>query len=186
MEMKKHPSGLPAEMRKLWIGTVVTLNGEQEEYRQKLRDVVILGKAWCLTVFGSVGNGKTYLSQIAVNTFNNGHFEGGVYTTQPIIQSELKDGRTSQGEVFKRYSSLPCLVIDEISDRPNDWTEYVKTAIENILIERHAQHLRTVLIGNIDGKRLQMMFDARVRDRLNEGIVMQMKGDSLRRGYGDE
>lgn len=186
MEMiQRHPSGLTDEMRKKWIGTVPTLNAEQEEYKGKLRDVVILGKTWCLTVFGSIGNGKTYLSQVAINTFNNGRFEGGIYTTQPIIQSELKDGKTSQGEVFKKYSSAPCLVIDEISDRPNDWTDYVKTAIENILIERHAQHLRTVLIGNIEGKRLLEMFDARVRDRLSEGLVMQMKGESLRRSYGE-
>lgn len=177
-------SGISEEFKGLWLGEAERRNKEQEEYIIKLRDVVLRGNPWCLVVAGTFGNGKSYLAQVALNTFNNNGFLGGLYTTQPIIQSELWDGNTSNGEILRKYMNAPVLIIDEISDRPNDWTQFIKTNIENILIERHRLNLPTVLIGNIDFERLILMFDARVRDRLKEGLVQVMTEKTMRENNG--
>lgn len=166
----------------IYLGNVKVKNDEQEEYRQKLRSVAVRGEAWCLVVFGKVGNGKTHLAKVALATFNRIH-GGGIYVTQPVLQDEFRAGSDNVNP-FKRYANAPMLVLDELSDRGNDWTEFVKTSVESILVERHRNSLPTVLIGNTDGQRLLAMFDIRIRDRLKEGLVMQMKGDSLRREYG--
>lgn len=173
-------SGVADEFTGMWLGKVKPLNEEQEELRLKLRDVVIKGKPWCLVIAGTKGNGKSFWSQVAVNTYNNDGFCGGLYTTQPILQSELRDNGS---KAFAKYSKAPVLVIDEISDRPDDWTEFIKTNAENILIERHRNNLRTVLIGNTTIQRMVAMFDVRVRDRLREGTHMVMKEESLRETY---
>lgn len=168
----------------IYLGNVKVKNAEQEEYRQKLRSVVVRGEEWCLVVFGKIGNGKTYMAKVALNTFNRIYGKG-VYVTQPILQSELRDIESSR-KAFVKYTTCPLLILDELSDRPSDWTEFVKTSVENIIVERHANRLALVLIGNTDGDRLMAMFDARIRDRLKEGLVMQMKGKSLRKeaSYG--
>lgn len=168
----------------IYLGNVRPVNAEQEEYRQKLRSVVVRGEEWCLVVFGKIGNGKTYMAKVALNTFNR-IYGNGVYVTQSILQSELRDIESSR-KAFVKYTTCPLLILDELSDRPSDWTEFVKTSVENIIVERHANRLAFVLIGNTDGDRLMAMFDARIRDRLKEGLVMQMKGKSLRKeaSYG--
>ena len=67
----------------IYLGNVKVKNDEQEEYRQKLRSVAVRGEAWCLVVFGKVGNGKTHLAKVALATFNRIH-GGGIYVTQHV------------------------------------------------------------------------------------------------------
>ncbi len=170
--------GKEVETRRQFLGTFNVINDEQREYRLMLRDVVLRGKPWSLLVYGKKGNGKTLLAQIAVNTFNDGGYKGAIYTTQPMMQVELRsDGNTA----YRKYATARVLVIDELSDRPSDWTEFVKTNIENILIERHRMNLPVVIIGNSDAERIEHMLDVRVMDRIKEGLFMQMKEDSMRR-----
>lgn len=163
-----------------YLGNITPLTKEQEEYRLKLRDVLLRGEVWCLVVSGKYGNGKTYLAESAVYTAAD---MGSLYTTQPIIQAELRSGNS---DYYKSLCEVRALVIDEMSDRPSDWTDFIKTSIENILIERHSHHRPTVLIGNVDAERFIKMFDIRVRDRLKEGLSMIMNGESLRRPYGQK
>ena len=174
-------SGIAEEYANKYLGLEKPLTPEQDEYRRNLRDVVINGKAWCLICIGSKGNGKSHYGQIAVNTYNRAVERGALYVTQPQIQNELWSDREKNGDIYRRYVNAPVLVIDELSDRKSDWTEFVKTSIENILIERHRNYRRTVLIGNLDKTRFGLMFDTRVRDRFKEGIFMTMTGESLRK-----
>lgn len=174
-------SGIDDRFKGKWLGKEKAASDEQETFRFHLRDVMYYRKAWCLLVGGTKGNGKSYMAQVAVNTFNDDDFNGGLYTTQPLLEAEL---RIDGSRTFLKYANAPFLVMDELSDRPNDWTEYIKTNIESILIERHRQNNPTVIIGNVDLKRMNAMFDVRVRDRLKEGIVFAMTGPSLRRAYG--
>ena len=170
--------GREVETRRQFLGAFNVINDEQREYRLMLRDVVLRGDPWCLMAYGKKGNGKTLLAQIAVNTFNDGGYKGGIYTTQPLMQVELRsDGNTA----YRRYVTAGVLVIDELSDRPSDWTEFIKTNIENILIERHRMNLPVVMIGNIKATRIEQMFDERVMDRIKEGLFMNMKEESMRR-----
>lgn len=178
--MERMSSGVAPALKNVLLHRVEPFNAEQAKYRMKLVEVALHHKVWCLVVVGGKGNGKSYMAQAAVNSFN-ADSPGGLYTTQPEIQAELWDDSRSNGAVYRKYTEAPLLVIDEISDRPKDWTEFVKTNVENILIERHRLSRPTVLIGNIDMKRVAAMFDARVRDRLREGLVMQMRGETLRR-----
>lgn len=178
---ENNPSGVPAETRKLWLGTVKCLTEEQEEYRRKLHKVIDEGNPWCLVVYGKIGNGKSFFAQVAIATRNDHRFYGAIYTTQPRIQAELWSGDRMNGDVFKELASASALVIDELSDREKDWTDFIKTNIENILVERHSRKLPTVLIGNVTKDRMVKMFDKRIRDRLKEGLEMEMKGSSLRK-----
>jgi len=179
----KRTSGIEDTFRGKWIGYANPLTEEQKEYIEKLK-AVINRKTWCLVVSGTYGNGKTYLAKIAVNTFNDDGYRGGYYTTQALIQSELRSD--TRENTFKRLCGYPLLVIDEMSARPTDWTEFIKTTIESILIERHAQGLLTILIGNVRLEEFVQMFDVRVRDRLKEGLVMVMNGPSLRKAIGEK
>ena len=178
-------SGIDDGFKGMWLGTVKPLNSEQAEYVEKLKDVVMQGRHWCLVVGGTKGNGKSYLSQIAVNTYNNDSdnagFAGALYITQPLLEAAL---RTDGSNAFLKYSSAPVLVLDELSDRPEDWTDYIKTNIENIIVEIHRRNNALVAIGNIDLKRLVRMFELRIRDRLKEGLLMTMKEESLRKEGG--
>lgn len=177
-------SGIADEYADKYLGLEKPLTKEQDEYRMKLRDVVINGTEWCLVCIGSKGNGKSHYAQVAVNTYNRVVERGALYVTQPQIQNELWSDREKNGDIYRRYVTAPVLIIDELSDRKSDWTEFVKTSIENILIERHRHFRRTVLIGNLDKARFSAMFDVRVRDRLKEGLFMFMTGESLRKKHG--
>lgn len=163
----------------LKLGYITPQSEEQKTYLETIRDVVMYGKPWALVVIGKFGNGKTYIAKAAVNSYPYGSH----YTTQSNIQTELRGG---DRDYYKYLCNVPVLVIDELSDRPSDWTDFVKTNFENILIERHSKGNRTVLIGNMTADRLVEMFDARVRDRLKEGKLMIMNGESLRRPYAEK
>ena len=176
-------SGISTDFTGMWLGTTKPKNAEQAEYIAKLSQLVNTGRPWCLVVGGTPGNGKSYLAQIAVNTFNDDRDRGGYYVSQAILQDELR-GEREKEHTIRWYCSRPMLVIDEISDSDKDWTEYIKTNIESILIERHRQGLRTVIIGNVTLDRFVAMFSKRVRDRFREGMVQTMTGPSLRRTYG--
>ena len=180
--MALRKSGIDESFKGKWIGMVKTLSDEQKEYKEKLCQIINYGNPWCLVVCGDVGNGKSFLAQVAVNTFNDNGFRGGFYTTQALLQDDLRGG--SSDNLIRQYSNYPLLVIDELSDRESDWTAFIKTSIESILVERHRQGNRTILIGNLDFDRLVAMFDVRVRDRLQEGMIQPMVGPSLRREYG--
>ena len=173
-------SGINDSFRKLRLGTTKALTDEQEQYRHYLADVFFLHKAWCLIVGGTKGNGKTYMAQVAVATYNSEGSTNAYYITQPLLEAEL---RMDGSKTFLKYAKCSALIIDELSDRQSDWTEYIKTQIESILIERHAQNLPTVIIGNVGLDRMNKMFDVRVKDRLREGIIFSMTGKSLRRNY---
>lgn len=173
-------NGTAEEFKYKRLGLVKTLTEEQVEYRIKLRDVVLRRDPWCLIVAGTKGNGKSYLAQVAINTLDRGE---GLYTTQPLIENEIRGDKEKNGDIFYKYITAQALVVDELSDRPNDWTEAVKTFVENILIERHRNGLPTVLIGNVTAQRIVAMFDVRIRDRLQEGLTMVMTAKSLRRVY---
>lgn len=178
-------TGISSEFEALDLNNVVPRNNEQKDYIEKLIAVVMRRNPWVLVVTGQKGNGKSFLAQVAVNTFDKYKFKGGLYTTQPILQSELRSDRTYSGDIFDKYAYAPLLVLDEISDRPNDWTETVKVAVENILIERHRLHKPTVLIGNVDKRRIADMFDVRVKDRLKEGLYKVMNEESMRERHGN-
>lgn len=173
-------SGINESFRKMRLGTIEVLTDEQEKYRRYLADVFFLRKTWCLVVGGTKGNGKTYIAQVAVATYNSDGSSNAYYITQPLLEAEL---RTDGSKAFLKYAKCSALVMDELSNRPSDWTEYIKTQIESILIERHAQNLPTAIIGNVALKSMSEMFDVRVRDRLREGITFSMTGPSLRRNY---
>lgn len=175
--MATRTSGIDITFRGKWIGYVQPITEEQKEYIEKLK-AVLNHKVWSLVVGGTPGNGKSYLAQIAVNTFNDDKFCGGYYISQALLQAELRENGS---KAFVKYAKTPFLVIDELSDKPEDWTDYIKTNIENIFVERHRQNLATIVIGNVDLKRLIAMFDLRIRDRLKEGLVMTMKAPSLRK-----
>ena len=183
--MALRKSGIDEEFKGKWLGNTKPVNAEQAEYIEKLKDVVIQGRHWCLMVGGTKGNGKSYLSQIAVNTYNNDSdgrdFAGALYITQPLLEAEL---RTDGSKAFMKYSSAPVLVLDELSDRPEDWTDYIKTNIENIIVEIHRRNNALVAIGNIDLNRLAAMFEVRIKDRLKEGLLMTMKEETLRKEAG--
>ena len=173
-------SGINESFRELRLGTIKALTEEQEQYRCYLRDVFFLHKTWCLVVGGTKGNGKSYMAEVTIATYNCDGFADAYYVTQPLLEAEL---RMDGAKAFLKYARCPAMIIDELSDRSSDWTEYIKTQIESILIERHGQNLATAIIGNVSLKRMGEMFDVRVKDRFREGITFSMTGPSLRRNY---
>ena len=83
-----------------------------------------------------------------------------------------------EANVLDKYMRCGLLVIDELSKAT--WTDYAKTTIQKILRYRHAEKLRTEIIGNLDAETFKGMFDDHILSRLREGETQIMTAEDMR------
>lgn len=177
-------SGVPKKYATVFLPEVELKNDEQATFKEKLEHL-LKKDAWAVTVLGTVGNGKTTLSCSAVNYWNDlGDFydDPAYYTTQESLCSEFKDTYSGNGSEFNVYfkytQKAKLLVIDELN--PGDWSAYNKNLIQKILVQRYANDLLTILIGNLNADQLKEMFDAHIISRLREGMTLYMTAPDMR------
>ena len=174
-------AGIPKAFRGQYLDEIVPLNEEQRQCIEKMMDIERCNH-WALAVLGTVGNGKTTLacSLLALHEYYQAWST--VYATQDGIvedcRASFSEGGKSEAETLNRYRLAGLLVIDELNTA--NWTDYAKSLIQKILVYRHSNGLRTVLIGNLDPETFRAMFDDHVISRLREGLRQVMSAPDMR------
>lgn len=132
------------------------------------------GNEWSLSLIGKAGNGKTYAAAwVALNA-----------SLRPVcwLHAPTAAARPLYGpeasQNAERASKCSLLVIDDIGAElaSAGW----KSWLEAVLGNRYARRLRTVITSNLDAAAFAARMEARLTDRLKEGIVFESNGASLR------
>ena len=182
-EIENSKSGIPAIYANNILSEMKTLNNEQFLVAKMLQ-CLMDGKVWCVTIIGSVGNGKTTLATASINEFARKYALKGYRSRYETLRG-ITDKIRERGENFYEYKSLlkscELLVIDELNPSLRVWTDAVKSCVEDIIVDRHANKKRTVLIGNLTGEDIRAMFDEQVVSRLREGYSTVMKTADMRK-----
>lgn len=102
---------------------------------------------------GGPGTGKTFLACIAANELlrqgKNVHFE----KAEELLEQLRKDVRRKTDENLDRYSSVPCLILDNLGVRVE--TEWAAKQLERILSNRYDQALPTLITSPYSMKELR-------------------------------
>ncbi len=179
-------AGIPREHFGHLLSEVEPRNAEQEqliEMCMKLLKETQAHKRRTLVILGTVGNGKSFITCSALQSYINCHPWEGKYVTQERLVGECKESFEnggSENKVIRRYTSrdIKVLIIDELTIR--GWTEYAKNVVQRVLSERHDNVVSTILIGNLDAKTFKDMFDDYILSRLRLGDTIIMKADDMR------
>lgn len=179
-------AGIPKIYWGCYVDEQIPWNEEQRQYIKKLLEVES-NKWWALVVLGTVGNGKTRLACGLVSLHNYEFPYSAVYTTQEQLIDRCRgsfsdNSKESEVDVLHKYMNIPLLVLDELTTR--GWTDYAKNIVQRVLVYRHSNRLRTVLIGNLSLEDFEDMFDAHVKSRLREGETQIMVASDMR-GHGE-
>lgn len=93
------------------------------------------------------------------------------YTTAAKLLREIQATFNGEGQtraVFNRLTRADLLVIDEVGVGSN--SDFAKDQLAEVIDERSAQLLPTIVISNLDESELTDYLDARAMDRLLEGF----------------
>lgn len=174
-------SGIPLIYENELLENIVPRNSEQERYLKQIKDV-LNGKVWCCICLGTVGNGKTKLAVSGVNSYNDACPYKAKYITYEglidAVKETYSDGnRLSEGSVIRTFQEVPVLVIDELK---TGITDNSRSIIQKVLVQRHANHMKTILIGNITAEGLKSVFEPHLLSRFREGSSIVMTADDMR------
>lgn len=111
---------------------------------------------------GGPGTGKTFLACIAANELlrrgRTVHFQ----KAEELLEQLRKDVRQKSDENLDRYSSVPCLVLDNLGPRVE--TEWAAKQLERILSNRYDQALPTLITSPYSMKELRRQLVPRGRE----------------------
>ena len=180
-------AGVPLEHYGVLLNDVKPRNKEQERliyFCNRLLKETQDKKRRTLVVLGTVGNGKSFISCSALQTFLDFYPYSARYVTQERLVGMCKDSfsnNTSENAIITGFTKrdVRLLVIDELTQR--GWSEYAKNIIERVISERHDNLVSTILIGNLDANRFKEMFDEHILSRLRLGDSIVMKAEDMRK-----
>lgn len=185
-------SGIPGASRSQRFENFKILTGTEEAYKavrlitaeqQNLDQAQII---FCL-VYGGTGNGKTHLAHASgIEAINHGtpvKFVrcGALLREFKSAKSSNDEGQTKYDGLFTGYAECLYLIIDEL-----DWkTDPDVRMIEDLVCERWANHLMTLITTNRDLGELEDTFPrmmSRFRDNQFSRLVLNTGNDYRRRG----
>ncbi len=152
-----------------------------EEVKKKCQEYASHPKGF-LVLLGDAGRGKTHLAIASLRAyilrrgFHNSRF-------RPFHRI-LNELRTA--EDFERATEIKCgyatwydfLVIDDVGlDKTTDWG---KGIFSEIIYERDANQLATIITSNLALVGVANTFGERVASRLGEGLVIKLEGQDYR------
>lgn len=133
-----------------------------------------------LVLIGDIGVGKTVAAcLIACAAIRRRQTVG--YLREPALARWWHSSTLVHEQQIERLRDLDLVIVDELGTTLSRDGEKAKDATGGLVDDRIAGRARTVLIGNLDEKRLGQAYGARFLDRLRElGKVVHLTGDSLR------
>lgn len=172
-------AGIPRRYWGQYVDEITPMNDEQKSCIKKLLDLE-RGDFWSLVVLGTVGNGKTTLACGLASLHEYYHPYSTRYITQDDLMDKCKNAMNDRDDsnVLVRWMRSGLLVIDELSKAT--WTDFTKSTIQKIIRYRHAEKLRTVVIGNLDVETFKGMFDDHILSRFREGETQIMTAEDMR------
>jgi DNA replication protein DnaC len=141
-----------------------------------------------LLLCGSVGNGKTSMAKAVawLIRYVTEKEQGTRGMLEPHFHSAKSICRLYSDD-RKRYEAIvtdPMIIIDDMGDEPTEQMHYgsVITPITDLLEERYARRLMTIVTTNLSATDIEEKYGARIRDRLRESMTMVVyKNSSYRR-----
>lgn len=134
----------------------------------------LAGKDWCLSLYGTKGNGKTFAAAWSVLAVG---LRPVVWLHSPTACARPLYGPEAQ-ENMNRAQKAPLFVLDEfgaeLASAP--WM----TMLEAVLGVRYARRLRTIITSNLNAAGFKERLGERLSDRVREGCVFESSGPSLR------
>lgn len=138
-----------------------------------------------LILSGNPGTGKSHLSCAMVIALSDAGYSACRVGVADLIRefkdSWRKDSEYNEADVLDFYGSLSLMVLEEIGVQHGTDTE--RMFVFEVMNRRYEQCLPTVLVSNLDAKRLTEEVGERVMDRLREdgGKLLRFTGESWRK-----
>jgi DNA replication protein DnaC len=136
----------------------------------------------CLVLAGPPGRGKTWCAHCAYRRVRVWETDQAAFFSMRQLVRALLD-EEARDETFDRCRQDEFLVIDDVGGAYVREGGFVEGALEEILVEREAERLQTVLTTNATVTRFAELVGDRVMDRLKGdwGHWVSLPGESLRR-----
>ena len=131
------------------------------------------GDPWAITLGGPVGTGKTVTSCEKLFRWRCTGRDGYFVRATQVPEAYFTTGKAPTRGYLER---MPLLILDDVGrgHLGRAWE-----AVGELLAYRHAEELPTVVTTNL-GLREIADHDAHIADRLTEGLVIHLGGDSRR------
>ncbi len=129
---------------------------------------------WCLSLYGTAGNGKTFAAAWAVLQST---FRPVVWLHSPSACARPLYGPEALANC-ERAQKAPLFVLDEFGAEMASagW----QTWLEAVLGVRYARKLKTIITSNLNAEGYKARLGERLTDRVREGRVFESSGKSLR------
>jgi len=141
-------------------------------------------KHWLL--IGNCGTGKTMLAAAIIGEMaKNGKHPHYITATRMVrrIRDSWKLRGTSEQEVLDEFIKAQVLVIDELG--AGRCTEDDRVIVSEIVCDRYSSNSPTILISNLTADDIKShVLDERAIDRIREGKVSALDGESMRGANG--
>ena len=140
-------------------------------------------------IYGTPGNGKTFLSNCIANRLLNNMFPVICVSINRLLErireTYSKWGSEGEGTILKALSLADLLIIDDLGTEQD--TEWSKSRIYNIIDNRYRNKLPMIISTNKSIEQLKEMYHERTIDRLLELCTpVKNENQSIRRGQAKE
>ena len=142
-----------------------------------------------ITLYGSIGTGKTHLAVSALKALLN-RYKTGLYVTasemlRKITDTWDKNSQVTTSQVIEAYAQKDVLIIDEIG-RTLSASNRAQSYLFEVVEERYREMRPTIFVSNVPEEELVNVLDSAVVSRMREvGIFVPMVWEDQRTRIGE-